>query len=146
MDGQLGVAPARIVASGPGDIALIAVPVHPDYAARLGASQRVEYPVFAVACNHAQAGVGGELTLVSGNLVGADAEALRSDLPLWYGDSGGPLLDAQGGLIGINSSIRFSWLNGGGYVRLSVPVNGVKIGILIAADQEKLARNSGLRR
>lgn len=148
MDGHLGVFPARIVSSGPSDLAVIAVQAHPDFAARVGLAPPVGTPVFAVACNHTQATIGGELTLVGGILLApaVGRDLITSDVPLWYGDSGGPLLAPNGDLIGINSAIRFSWSYGGSYVRLSCPVDGALVGRLIAADLARMTRVPGLQR
>jgi S1-C subfamily serine protease len=56
------------------------------------------------------------LRLVAGTVVdtptaaSAEASVLISDLPLWHGDSGGPLLDADGHWIGLNTAYNMPWL------------------------------------
>jgi S1-C subfamily serine protease len=149
--GGLRILPARLVfRNGPGfprsDLAVIRVDGRPDYCARLGKVPSVGDPVFAVVCNRPPNGIGGALDLAAGIVLdeGADPSGgpgpvLGTDVPLWHGDSGGPLFSAGGELVGINSAITFRWFGKrevlGGYSRISYfPEEGL-VRRAIAADK-----------
>jgi S1-C subfamily serine protease len=52
-------------------------------------------------------------------------DAIQTDAPINHGNSGGPLFDARGRVIGINAQIRSSGGNGEG-VGFAVPINSAK--------------------
>jgi S1-C subfamily serine protease len=149
MNGRLDILPGRVVAAGPpgkpaGDIALIAVDATLDFCARFGAPPARGDTVFAVVCDHSPGGIGGELGMAAGTVLGAAAPGagrplIATDVPLWYGDSGGPLLSAGGELVGLNSAIHFAWAEGGqvvgDYVRYSCPADGARTVRVIAEDR-----------
>jgi S1-C subfamily serine protease len=121
MGGTLRILPARVVlSSGPpfggADIALIRVEAALDYVAGFGGAPAVGQPVFAVVCVRRPKAIGGSLELAGGRVLGGASDTagggerlIRTDVPLWHGDSGGPLLSGAGELIGINSAIDPGW-------------------------------------
>jgi S1-C subfamily serine protease len=135
VDGRLEIRPARILLrSGPRDggvdLAVIRIDGKLDYWAHFGKAPARKDLVFAVVCNRGHSGIGGELDLAGGAVLGGGRDAtgridpmISTDVPLWHGDSGGPLLSATGDLIGINSAIQFEWFGNrevlGGFKRLS---------------------------
>lgn len=150
MDGRLQVKPARIVhrsgPSGGADIALIHVDGRLDYCGRLGPAPSRGDPVFAVVCIRSAGGIGGSLDLAGGVVRGGGGRPGRpadpvvtSDVPLWHGDSGGPLLSADGDVVAINSAIELTGIGVtdalGGFRRVSyVPDASLVLGA-IAADK-----------
>lgn len=144
MGGRLQLREARVVRSGIGagrDLALLAVPVPTDASTALGAPPRRGDPVFAVVCNRAQGSIGGELCMAAGRVLDAAPGSVSSTVPLWYGDSGGPLLSADGALVGVNTSIRFAWVEAGelvaGYARLSVAPDAAELSSAIGDDKAR---------
>jgi S1-C subfamily serine protease len=162
IDGRLEIRLARVLMrSGSrdtgGDLAVISVGGKLDYFAHVGSAPARDDRVFAVVCNRGHSAIGGELDLAGGILLegGRDSEGhvnpvIRTDVPLWHGDSGGPLLSAAGELIGINSAIEFTWFGRreilGGFNRISYfPDDGLVEGV-IAADKAKAVANGGAAR
>jgi len=149
MNGRLDIRPGRVVAAGrpgepAGDVALIAVDASLDFCARFGAPPKRGDTVFAVVCDHPPGGIGGELGMAAGTVLGAAAPGagrplIATDVPLWYGDSGGPLLSAGGELVGVNSAIHFAWAEGGqvvgDYLRYSCPADQAGAARVIAEDR-----------
>ncbi|HEY5080223.1 MAG TPA: S1C family serine protease [Opitutaceae bacterium] len=151
MEGRLQIQPARvIIRSGQGDgaseLAVIQVERHLDYCARFGAAPAVNDPVFAVVCNRTPSGIGGALDLAGGIVLdggrdpsGRVRRAIGTDVPLWHGDSGGPLLSGAGDLVGINSAIEFAWFGNrnflGGFRRLSYFPDEGLVRRVISADK-----------
>jgi S1-C subfamily serine protease len=155
MDGRLALRPARVVAMGrpsdpDEDSAVIAVDAPLDYCAHFGAFPAKGDAVFAVICNHPAGGIGGELGMAAGTVLeaagpgGRGPSLIATDVPLWYGDSGGPLLSASGNLVGVNSAIRFAWSEGGrflgDYVRFSCLADGPFVRTVISADRARRGR------
>jgi hypothetical protein len=106
--------------------------------------------VFAVVCDRSGAGIGGELDLAGGTVLGGGRDSsggldpvISTDVPLWHGDSGGPLLSGTGDLVGVNSAIEFTWFGRreilGGYRRLSYFPDAGLVRRVIAADEAKAA-------
>ena len=152
MGGRLAVRPARVVAVGrpsdpDEDSALIAVDTPLDYCARFGAYPARGDTVFAVVCNRAEGRIGGILGMAAGMVLEAAGAGepgpslIATDVPLWYGDSGGPLLSASGELIAVNTAIRFAWSIGGrvggNYVRFSCLADGPYVRTAIGADKAR---------
>ena len=109
---------------------MIRVDGRPDYCARFGEIPSVGEPVFAVVANRPPNGIGGALDLAGGTILdegpdhsGGPGPVIVTDVPLWHGDSGGPLFSGAGELVGINSAIQFTWFGRrsvlGGYSRVS---------------------------
>jgi S1-C subfamily serine protease len=155
MDGRLSIRPARVVALGrpsdrDEDSAVIAVDAPLDYCAHFGAFPAKGDAVFAVICNHPEGRIGGELGMAAGAVLeaagagGRGPSLIATDVPLWFGDSGGPLLSASGNLVGVNSAIRFAWSAGGrvlgDYVRYSCVADGPFVRTVIAADRARRGR------
>jgi S1-C subfamily serine protease len=153
IDGRLQIRPARVlVKNGPrnggADLAIIKIGGHLDYCARFGSAPARKERVFAVVCNRRPSGIGGALDLAGGTVLdgGTDSSGhvepvISTDVPLWHGDSGGPLLSGAGDLIGINSAIEFTWFgNGdilGGFRRLSYFPDEGLVRRVIAADRAR---------
>ncbi len=149
INGRLDVRPASVVAMGApsiarADFAVVRIPGRLDYTARYGMAPRRGDPVFAVVCNRGRDDIGGELGLAGGTVVdgGLDASGrtdplIATDIPLWHGDSGGPLLSSAGNFVGINSAIEFSWLSGGYFKRLSFYPEEALVRRIIAADKAR---------
>lgn len=151
MNGRLRARPARVVSVGTpsdpdADLALVAVDAALDYCARFGPRPATGQPVFAVVCEHPDSGIGGELDMAAGSVLlaragpaSSGAPLIATDIPLWHGDSGGPLLCASGDLVGINSAIRFAWVEGGevlgDYARFSRFADGAEVAGAIARDR-----------
>lgn len=150
IDGRFTVRRARAVALGAtadprADFAVIRIDGRLDYVARTERAPEPGEPVFAVVCNRPGLGVGGHLDLAGGTVLGGGRgpagtdPVIRTDLPLWYGDSGGPLLSADGGLIGVNAALEFTWRSGVYFERLSYhPPEGL-LRRIIAADRADAA-------
>ncbi len=149
--GALRILPARMVpAIGPAllgaDLAVIRVEGRPDYCAHLGTIPAMGDPVFAVVCNRLPKGIGGALDLAGGTVLdeepdptGGNGQVIGTDVPLWHGDSGGPLFTGAGDLVGINSAIKFSWFGKrqvlGGFSRVSFFPDEGSVRQVIAADR-----------
>lgn len=86
------------------DLALLALPEGPAYPTiEMGDvdALRVGDGVLAIGAPHGLA-----WTLSTGHISGLHAESIQTSAPLNPGNSGGPLLDLQGRLIGVNSYVR----------------------------------------
>jgi S1-C subfamily serine protease len=160
IDGRLEILPARVLfSSGPGsgDLAVIRVDGKLDYFARFGAAPARNDRVFAVVCNRGTSGIGGHLDLAGGIVLrgGVDPSGhldpvISTDVPLWHGDSGGPLLSGAGDLIGVNSAIEFTWFGPreflGGFNRLSYFPDEGLVRRIIADDKAMAPAAGGLAR
>jgi S1-C subfamily serine protease len=157
IDGRLQIRAARVlVANGPrnggADLAIIKIGGHLDYWARFGKAPARKERVFAVVCDRRPSGIGGALDVAGGTVLdgGTDSSGhvepvISTDVPLWHGDSGGPLLSGAGDLIGINSAIEFTWFGSGnvlgGFKRLSYFPDESLVRSVIAADKAQGALN-----
>ena len=119
-NGRPGMRAARIVfrsdSHSPADVALIKVEAHLDHCATLGHKLEVGERVFAVASYHGQNRLDGAFGTVGGDILnvtkgprGSSVDLVYTDVPLWEGDSGGPLLSSTGQLIGITTKYMFHW-------------------------------------
>jgi S1-C subfamily serine protease len=115
IDGRPAIRRAVAVAAPGADVAILRISGRLDYWARIGGLPRVGDAVFAVVCDRTGVEVGGRLRLAGGSVLEAwsgshGPERVATDVPLWHGDSGGPLLAANGDLVAINSALHFSLL------------------------------------
>lgn len=119
-DGKVGLRAARVVfksdAASPADVALIKVDAQLDHCATFGHELEAGERVFAVGCYRKQDQMGGAFGTVAGDILkvtrgpaGSPVDLVYTDIPLWEGDSGGPLLSSTGQLIGITTKYRFHW-------------------------------------
>ena len=122
------VRPGRVLARDPGlDVAALVVDAADLTAIELGDSQRLQPGQWVLALGHPW-GVAG--AAAAGVVIGAgrdlpelpasDREWVAVSLPLRPGNSGGPLLDAAGRLVGINTMMA------GPQVGMAVPVHVAK--------------------
>jgi len=153
IDGRLQLRRARVVyrggpAGSGADFAVVRIDGTLDYVARYGKAPERNDRVFAVVCNRGVSGVGGQLDLAGGAVLDGGADALgrvnpviTTDIPLWFGDSGGPLLSGAGTLVGVNSAMEFTMFAGsrvfGGYKRLSFFPGEALIRRIISDDRMK---------
>jgi S1-C subfamily serine protease len=153
IDGRLQIRRARVVfrggpAGSGADFAVVSIDGKLDYVARYGRAPGRNDPVFAVVCNRGGSGVGGQLDLAGGAVLegGADSHGrvdpvITTDIPLWFGDSGGPLLSGAGEFVGVNSAMEFSIFAGsrvfGGYKRLSFYPEEALIRRIVSEDRLK---------
>lgn len=118
-NGRIDLQPARLVFRNdfkfPADVALLKVEGKMDHCAIFGNKPKVGDRVFAVADYYKSKEavgmidfVGGTVTGVKNGPSGSSVTLIRSDVPLWHGDSGGPLLSSTGKLVGVFS--EFDWL------------------------------------
>ena len=127
-DGSL--VPARLLGKGRQlDIALIKVDMsYPLPVARVGDSDRVRVGdrVFAMGNPLGLAGTvtSGIVSAINRNINGAPYNYIQTDAPVNHGNSGGPLFNMRGEVIGINQQI-YSDTTGGGSIGLgfAIPVN-----------------------
>jgi S1-C subfamily serine protease len=119
-NGKLDAKPTRIVFKSssppPKDIALLKVDAPLEYCAAFADEPLVGERVFAVICYRDEARLGGRIGEAAGSVIrvtrspsGSPADLVYTDVPLWKGDSGGPLLSSTGRLIGISTQIKFHW-------------------------------------
>ncbi len=117
-DGRMDVKPARVVfrrdSNTHADFALVKINGRLDYCAHLGDKPKIGDRIFAVVGYRNKTGVmiafaSGKVLSVEADPVGGPLDLIRTDVPLWFGDSGGPLLSSNGRVIGINSGVRFTW-------------------------------------
>lgn len=118
---------ARVVAEGVDlgeDVSLLSIDAPLDFWIPIGPTPDLGDPVIAAVCNRGKAEVGGQIEMAAGTLcdAGRPGRLVGSDVPLWYGDSGGPLLRQEGSAFGVNSALRFSYRRGT-YVRISSLIN-----------------------
>jgi S1-C subfamily serine protease len=119
-DGKMDVKPARVIfkrnAKTHADLALIKVDARLEYCGVLGEKPKAGDPVFAVIGYRTRTGVaiglaGGNVLSVEPDPVGGSLDLIMTNVPLWHGDSGGPLLSGNGHVVGINSGLSFAWRN-----------------------------------
>lgn len=151
-DGRTGVRPARVIfkrnTRTHADFALIKVDARLEPCAALGAKPREGEPVFAVVAYRTGTGVaigfaGGKVLSVEPDPVGGPLDLIRTDVPLWHGDSGGPLLSKDGRLVGINTGLSFTWTR---YWAESIFSDQEFIRNLIANDRASRLPNNPARR
>ncbi len=118
LDDQLQLKPCRIIVceNDPDsdlDFALIKVEGTIEKPVGISAAPKANDPVFAVVCYREK---GRRLGLTAGSVLDiqppASGEAIHlinTDLPLWRGDSGGPVLSDSGELIGITTGGHYRW-------------------------------------
>lgn len=124
-DGRVQVKPARLVYTNDShtlgaDLAIIKVAARVDHCATLSPTTRPGDQVFA-AVSYGHEGrqalqarytigfAGGSVRHRINDLWGGSFSVLETDLPLWHGDSGGPLFSSSGQLLGVNSACRVQW-------------------------------------
>jgi S1-C subfamily serine protease len=117
-DGKMDVRPARVIfkrdAKTHADFALIKVEARLEHCGVSDEKPKAGDQVFAVVGYRTATGVaigfaGGKVLSVEPDPVGGSLDLIRSDVPLWHGDSGGPLLSSNGRVVGINSGLSFTW-------------------------------------
>lgn len=134
--GETGAIPAVVLGSDPGeDLAVVRVSsrqVPPVAPLPLGDSVtvRVGDPALAIANPF-----GSDRTLASGTVSGLQRElpgpdgtdidnVIETEMPVYPGSSGGPLLDADGRVIGVNSQVRAS--GSVGAIAFAIPIDTAK--------------------
>jgi S1-C subfamily serine protease len=119
-DGKMDVKPARVIfkrhSNTHADLALIKVEAQLEHFGVSGEKPRAGDQVFAVVGFRTRTGVAigfaaGRVLSVEPDPVGGSLDLIRSDVPLWHGDSGGPLLSCNGRVVGINSGLTFTLRN-----------------------------------
>ena len=119
-DGRFDIRPARVVRQMvPPDIAVLKVPATLAHCAMFDERPGVGDHSFAVVAYSRQTPLDVNLDFAAGTIRETRSEqplgrcdVVRTDVPLWRGDSGGPLFSSTGQLIGIASiyKIDFHWL------------------------------------
>ena len=119
-DGRVDVRPARVVyrrdSKIHADVALIKVASTLDHCATYGDAPKVGDGSFAVVAYRERKPMDVNLGFAAGTVrrvrkdpSGSVGELIDTDVPLWYGDSGGPLFSSTGQLIGIATGYQFEW-------------------------------------
>lgn len=121
------VVPARLLAhSREFDLAALSVDAHGLETIELGQSERLRPGQWVLAMGHPWGvvdAIAAGVVIASGvpvEMEGSGRELIQVDLPLRPGYSGGPLVDVQGQLVGINTMMA------GPEVGLAIPVHVVK--------------------
>jgi S1-C subfamily serine protease len=98
------------------DLAILKVDAPLLRVAELGDCPKPGDPVTVIACDREKDVVGGALRPAAGTVLSlhsnsAETETwlINSDIPLWQGDSGGPMFDSTGKLVGITTGFRLEW-------------------------------------
>jgi S1-C subfamily serine protease len=124
-DGEFQAKSARLVWTNQSktlgaDLAVIKVAGRVDHCALLGDTPGVGEPGFAAVGYRSQQGKGssarwmigfaaGSVLEVTADPAGSPVLLIATDVPLWFGDSGSPLLSGAGQLIGVNCACKCVW-------------------------------------
>jgi S1-C subfamily serine protease len=119
-DGRFDVRPARVVfqkdSKFHADFALIKVSSTLNHCATYAAEPKVGDRSFAVVCYRGETQLDVVLDFAAGTVrsirydpSGYSGYLIDTDVPLWYGDSGGPLFSSAGRLIGITTGYKSDW-------------------------------------
>ena len=119
-DGRVDVRPAKVVfqrhSKTHADLALIKVAAKLDHYASFGDEPKVGDRSFAVVSYRGGTQVDVILDFAAGTVrrvrkgpSGTPGDLIDTDVPLWYGDSGGPLFSSTGQLISIATGYEIEW-------------------------------------
>ena len=119
-DGRIDLRPARVVFRSdfkrPADVAVLKVEGKLDHSAIFSDKPQVGEQVFAVACYYESGEMGGVINFTGGTVdgvikgpTGSSVDLINTDVPLWRGDSGGPLISGDGRLIGVFTEYNYWW-------------------------------------
>lgn len=118
MDGKLAISPARVIYKKFGrrsgaELAILHVGKHLDCPIKLGTLDPVGNDIYAFACDRQPAEV--KIIAVAGKIIrrpepkpSEDLSIMATDLPLWFGDSGGAVMSQDGRLVGIFTAVSRS--------------------------------------
>ncbi len=127
------------------DLAVLKVDARPDYILTAGNAPTVGDCVCAVGFFHQDNFITGSLDLMGGQIIGTNGipghdefGLINTDVPLWRGDSGGPLFSSSGKLLGIASKLEWSLhLNGWKKSREFMSVDNHWIQNIIVQDRKR---------
>lgn len=118
MDGKLAISPARVIYKKFGrqsgaELAILHVDKHLDCPIKLGTLDPVGNDIYAFASDRQPAEV--KIIAVAGKIIrrpepksSEDLSIMATDLPLWFGDSGGAVMSQDGRLVGIFTAVSRS--------------------------------------
>jgi len=119
-DGRIDSRPARVVFRSnfkrPADVVVLKVEGKLNHSAIFSDKPQVGEQVLAVACYYKSGEMGGVIDFAGGTVdgvvegpTGSSVDLINTDVPLWRGDSGGPLISGDGKLIGIFTEYNYWW-------------------------------------
>ena len=118
MDGKLAISPARVIYKKFGsefgaELAILHVGKHLDCPIKLGTLDPAGNDIYAFACDRQPVEV--KIIAVAGKIIrrpepkpNEDMSIMATDLPLWFGDSGGAVMSKDGKLVGVFTAVSRS--------------------------------------